>query len=76
VVGRGVELDGLEYPTGEDLPLAEGSDTVRGYLGEIAIRGALRSTGEPEGALVVEYQPCDDTRCLAPAELELSLSDL
>jgi uncharacterized protein YyaL (SSP411 family) len=76
VVGRGVELDSLEYPTGEDLPLAEGSDTVRGYLGEIAIRGALRSTGEPEGALVVEYQPCDDTRCLAPAELELSLSDL
>jgi hypothetical protein len=76
VVGRGVELSSVEYPPGEDLPLGEGSDTVCGYQGEIAICGALRSAEDQEGVLVVEYQACDDTRCLAPAEIELLLSDL
>jgi len=76
VVGRGVELGTVEYPPGEDLPLGEGSDAIRGYQGEIDIRGALRSADDQEGVLVVEYQACDDTRCLAPAEIALSLSDL
>jgi uncharacterized protein YyaL (SSP411 family) len=76
VVGRGIEVDNLEYPPGEDLVLGEGGDSVRGYRGEIAIDGALRRTGDQKGVLVVEYQACDDTRCLAPAEIELSLSDL
>ncbi|MGB6641215.1 MAG: protein-disulfide reductase DsbD domain-containing protein, partial [Thermoanaerobaculia bacterium] len=76
VMGRGVELGRVEYPPGEDLTLAEGGETVRGYQGEIAIHGALRSAGDQEGVLVVEYQACDDRRCLAPAEIALSLSHL
>lgn len=76
ISGRGVELDSVEYPSGEELAPAEGGEIVRVYHGDIAILGALRSAGEREGLLVVEYQACDDTRCLAPAEIELSLSDL
>jgi hypothetical protein len=76
LIGRGVELGRLEYPDGEELALGADGDTISGYQGEVELGGRLRATGGGAGVLVVEYQACDDTRCLAPGGIELSLSDI
>ena len=60
----GGELRAVAYPPGESL------GEVEVYAGQIDLTGEIRSEdGEPRW--VLKYQPCDDTRCLAPVELEL-----
>jgi uncharacterized protein len=48
-------------------PLGQGLDDIGLYTGAIALAGRLRGTG----SLVLTYQPCDDTRCLAKVEREI-----
>jgi hypothetical protein len=59
-----LELLDLIYPTGQGL------GEVGIYTGAIALAGRLRGTG----TLVLTYQPCDDTRCLAKVEKEIPVA--
>ncbi|HEX2252908.1 MAG TPA: DUF255 domain-containing protein [Thermoanaerobaculia bacterium] len=67
--GENAELRGVRWPDGE--PLAEGGPAV--YRGAVAITGEARAVGDGAAALVLTWQPCDDTRCLPPVRRTVPL---
>ncbi len=68
--GAGLEMRALAFPRGVERRLVPGEPPVRVYEDRVAIRGELRAAGE-EGRLVVGFQPCGASSCLAPERLEL-----
>jgi uncharacterized protein YyaL (SSP411 family) len=61
----GTELRGVTWPPAE--PAGEGAPAV--YRGAIEIGGELRWDDEATPGLRLTFQPCDEVRCLLPAEL-------
>jgi hypothetical protein len=57
-------LRAASYPEGQPLRSALGSDPLRVYTGQVLIACELRADAAQE-PLVVCFQPCDETRCLA-----------
>ncbi len=62
---RDGELREVHYPPGEE----QGGIMV--YSGRIELRGEIRGQGDAAPRLVLRYQPCDATRCLAPVTVTL-----
>jgi uncharacterized protein YyaL (SSP411 family) len=72
VIATGARLVDVEYPAGESWQPAEGMAVVRVYRGTIEISGRVAAAAA--GAeLVVEFQACDEGRCLLPARVTLPL---
>jgi hypothetical protein len=72
LAGEGAELAQLVYPAGESVRFAFAEEALSVYQGKVEIRGRLRATGD-EAALVLRFQPCDESRCLPPEELKVRL---
>ena len=70
-----VDVLEVHYPEAVDLYFAATGETLKVYQGEVTLRAELRLLLEAEGGqegdlrLLVEYQACDEARCLQPAEL-------
>lgn len=64
-----------DYPPGEVFSAPDGT-SVRVYSGEVEVRVVVEQTGEITGRplLGVTFQACNNTRCLAPATLELDIA--
>ena len=63
------------YPAGSALESLASDTPLLVYEGEITLRARVLLTDEfadDDGAITLSlaYQPCDDTRCLAPASLD------
>jgi uncharacterized protein len=67
------ELTHLDLPPGERWQPSSSVEPVRVYRGAVVLRGRLAGIGEG-AALRVAYQACDESRCLAPAHLEVRLT--
>jgi len=70
--GDGAELRQLAFPTAQLFRPSAAAEGVLAYFGRLAVHGVFRAT-HPRPRLVVRYQACDATRCLAPVERRLDL---
>ena len=70
---RGVEAEEVAYPPGESWQPSAEAPAVKVYSGVVELSGRL-SGATPEAALRVDYQACDETRCLLPAGQTLTLA--
>ena len=68
--GDGLALRALAFPRGVERRPVPGEPPLRVYEDRVAIRGELRPVGDA-GRLVVGFQPCGESSCLAPERLEL-----
>jgi uncharacterized protein YyaL (SSP411 family) len=73
VLGDGAEIRHLEWPTARWKRLTGSFEAVPVYEGRIAISGGLRADSEPQGRVIVEFQPCDESRCLPATSIALDL---
>ena len=67
VRSEGAEVRNLRYPVGTERELAYGQRPLAVYEGSVDIEGEARPQG-PGAALILTYQPCDDSKCLPPVE--------
>ena len=71
-----LEIVDVVYPPSEPLYLAALGDTLEVYKDQVVLRADLRMKEEAVGGqkgelrLLVQYQACDEMRCLPPAELD------
>lgn len=65
----------LHYPPGQVLFFPALDETLAVYSGRVALAADWQKTPASRGALrlLVQYQACDDSRCLPPAELRYSM---
>ena len=65
----------LHYPPGQVLFFPVLEETLAVYSGQVALAAEWQITPTNQGALrlLVQYQACDDSRCLPPAELRYSM---
>jgi uncharacterized protein YyaL (SSP411 family) len=74
-----VEVAGIDYPEGGLFFTAALGETLKVYEGQVALRARLQMARaaavgkEGELRLLVQYQACDQARCLPPAELRRSV---
>ena len=73
VVGEAVEIRHLEWPAADWKRLVGSIEAIPIYEGRIAISGELRAPSGSRGRVIVEFQPCDESRCLPGASLALDL---
>ena len=76
--GDGVELTAVDYPPGEPARFDFSDSSLSLYAGETWLRATLSvASGAEPGArralLRLDYQACDESRCLAPAQLLLGV---
>ncbi len=64
------ELRGVELQPAERGSLELDGESIETWSGRVCITGELASSGT---ALAVRFQPCDDSRCLAPVTAEIEL---
>ena len=70
VAEEGTELRNLRYPEGVKVEAGfTGGKPLAVYDGRVEITGEVSGSGR----LVVRFQPCDDSRCLPPAEQEVAV---
>ena len=72
-----VRLASVDYPAGRPLYLEALGETLSVYDGGTALSGTI-DAGAAAGAsgelrLLLQYQACDDSRCLPPAEISRTL---
>ena len=77
VSGPGITAGEASYPPGELVTVGFSQESVSVYEGEVTLRVPFQRTKTPDEKRVrvtvrLSYQPCDDTTCLAPAEMALS----
>ena len=65
----------LHYPLSQTLFFPALEETLAVYSGQVALTAHWQKTPTAQGALrlLVQYQACDDSRCLPPAELRYSM---
>ncbi len=65
----------LDYPPGRVLFFPALDETLAVYSGRVALAAHWQKNPTAHGALrlLVQYQACDDSRCLPPAELRYSM---
>ena len=71
--GQAMEIRGVRFPAGEWLRLSGSFEAVQTYSGMLHIDGELRAAEPGLARLSVEFQLCDDRRCLPAARIELPL---
>ncbi|MBT3343129.1 MAG: thioredoxin domain-containing protein [Gemmatimonadetes bacterium] len=66
-----LEVDEVTYPSGESHVIAEVEDTLSVWTGSVVLSAGCRVSTAGAGELValIDYQACDESRCLAPAQL-------
>ena len=69
---------GVQYPAGQDYIFPALAETLSVYEGEVTLWADLLLPEKAAGMagdlrLLVQYQACDDARCLPPAELSRSV---
>ena len=72
-----MRLASVDYPAGRPLYLEALGETLSVYDGGTALAGTV-DAGAAAGAsgelrLLLQYQACDDSRCLPPAEISRTL---
>jgi hypothetical protein len=76
--GDAPQVEGIDYPPGEEQRFAFADKPIRVYSGEVTI--AVRFKGKlPSGSkvqLALRYQACDDSACLPPATKALEIAVL
>ncbi len=72
--GEAVEIRDLGWPEADWMRLSGSFEAIRVYEGVIQIFGQLRSDSEVPARLWLDAQPCDATRCLPLARIELPLA--
>ncbi len=75
VFGEGVTLRSVEYPAGRALESTGNRQAPQVYEDSVEVTGELRIESSATAALRVRFQACDDSRCLAPAELTLPVRE-
>jgi hypothetical protein len=73
VLGDGAEIRHLEWPAAKWKRLAGSFEATRVYEGRIVISGGLRAPSAPPGRVILEFQPCDESRCLPATSIALDL---
>jgi len=65
----------LRYPPSQTLFFPALNETLAVYSGQVALTAHWKKTPTAQGALrlLVQYQACDDRRCLPPAELRYNM---
>ncbi len=66
VEGDGAEVRNLVYPPGESFRATFATTPISVYQGTIEIRGEVRRSLPRGSGLGLEYQACDEARCLPP----------
>jgi len=73
LIGQDMEIRGLRWPEPEWLRLPGSLEAVPAYSGLLQIYGQLRAASPASARLSVEFQPCDERRCLPAARSDLRL---
>ena len=74
-----VEVLGIDYPPSTQFKSAFVEQSISVYAGDVVVRATLRLDGKAPSAsqgrleLKLRYQACDESHCLAPAEVILPL---
>jgi len=73
-----IELKDVRYPAGKKVPREEGEKPQLLYVGKVGLVGEIEIPAQAAGrredlVLIVTYQACNDTRCLPPKKLKLTL---
>jgi hypothetical protein len=71
---EGTDVLGVSYPPGDAWRPATESEALPVYAGRQELRVELRPGAGREVDLVVSYQPCDASRCLAPVRRRLRVA--
>ena len=71
-------FEGVRYPRGEPYVFAALAETLLVYRGQVTLWADLSLPERAAGTagdvrLLVQYQACEDARCLPPAELSRSV---
>ena len=69
VTFSGARFGALAYPEGR--MEKAGGETLSVYSGKVEIRAPIERTAGGPIRATVEFQPCDEKRCLAPERVEL-----
>jgi len=69
--GEGVALGEVSYPAGETWQPVEDAPAVKVYSGTLEIKGRVEGA-ETGGEVALEYQACDEARCLLPSRIVLA----
>ncbi len=72
VEGKNATVSEVSYPKGETVRFAFADEEIAVYEGKVEIRGRVGKFTEG-AALVLTFQPCDDSRCLRPVEREIQI---
>jgi hypothetical protein len=72
--GEAVEIRELRWPEADWMRLSGSFEAIPVYEGMIHISGELRSDFEVPARVWLDAQPCDATRCLPVARIELPLA--
>jgi hypothetical protein len=73
LLGEAVEIRGLRWPAAEWWRPSGSLEAVPVYTGHVQISGQIRSATSSPARLSLEFQPCDDRRCLPMVRVELPL---
>jgi uncharacterized protein YyaL (SSP411 family) len=75
LIGAGLRVDEVAYPEGSDHVIAELGDTLSVWSGavEITAHGTALTPGSGTLTAVIDYQACDNRRCLAPTQLSATI---
>ena len=77
----GVKLRGAQWPqpVGEQFNFGDGNQTLAVYEGQFIVFAAIQvgadvKNGPLPVTLILHFQSCNDTSCLAPAEIEMPIT--
>jgi hypothetical protein len=65
------EVRNVRYPEAERMTAQFAADPIDVYSGFVTIEGEARADGGGPVTLRLEYQACDEGRCLAPVTKEV-----
>jgi len=74
LLGEEVEIRGLLWPAAEWLRPAGSFEAAPVYTGQLQVSGQLRPASSAVARLWLEFQPCDERRCLPMVRVELPLA--
>ena len=59
-------IESIDYPRGKEQRFAFSDTPLRVYSGDVQIRVRFREPITTPISMTLQYQPCDDSACLAP----------
>ncbi|MBT7595216.1 MAG: thioredoxin domain-containing protein, partial [Gemmatimonadetes bacterium] len=73
--GAGLRIDEVAYPEGSDHVIAELAETLSVWSGTVELTAHATALTPGSGTLtaVIDYQACDDRRCLTPTQFSTTV---